>query len=145
LSIVVGIAGLAFPDAAMTVRGFYFATPGLFYAAVAVRYATGLGLILSAARSRWPLILRTTGVVVCLQGLAATLLGLDRARAIMQWEGMHPMLLRGGAAVAFATGAFLVFAVVRGASERKEPTRGSAKTHNSDQALLDCVCDGRLH
>jgi hypothetical protein len=120
LSIVVGIVGMVSPEALMAIRRLYFSTPGLFYTVVAVRFAIGLGLIGSAARSRWPLTLRAIGVVVCLQGLSATLLGLDRAHAIMEWEGMQGLaLLRAGAAVALATGAFIVFAVTRGASERR--------------------------
>jgi hypothetical protein len=115
LSIVVGIVGIASPQGGMTVRRLYFATPGLFYSAVAVRSAMGLGLILAATSSRWPRTLRALGVVVCLQGLSATLLGLDHARAIMEWEGMQgSALLRAGAAVALASGSFIVFAVRQG-------------------------------
>ena len=77
LSIVVGIAGIASPDGGMTLRRLLFATPGLFYAVVAVRSAMGLGLILAASSSRWPRTLRALGAVVCLQGLSATLLGPD--------------------------------------------------------------------
>ncbi|HEY7188296.1 MAG TPA: SgcJ/EcaC family oxidoreductase [Vicinamibacterales bacterium] len=129
LSIIVGIVGIVSPDRGMTLRRLYFASPGLFYAVVAVRFASGLGLILFAASSRWPFTLRVIGVVVCLQGLAATLLGFDHAHAIMEWEGMQgPTLLRAGAAVSLLTGAFIVFAVTRGASERKVATRGSAKS-----------------
>jgi len=52
------------------------------------------------------------GAVMCMQGLAATLLGPDRARAILEWEGMQgAALLRVGAAVALATGGFVAFAV----------------------------------
>ena len=120
LSIVVGIAGIASPEGGMTVRRLYFATPGLFYAVVAVRSAMGLGLILAASNSRWPRTLRALGAVVCLQGLSATLLGLDRARAIMEWEGMQgAALLRAGAVVALAAGAFIAFAVTRRPSEEQ--------------------------
>src|SRR5215831_7058658 len=115
LSIVVGIVGITSPEGGMTLRRLYFATPGLFYAVVAVRSAMGLGLILAATSSRWHRTLRALGAVVCLQGLSATLLGLDRARAIMEWEGMQgPALLRAGAAVALASGGFIVFAVTEG-------------------------------
>jgi len=117
LSIIVGIAGIVFPDGGMTFRRLYFATPGLFYAVVAVRVAMGLGLILAASNSRFPGTLRALGALVCLQGLSAMLLGLDRARAIMEWEGMQgPALLRAGAALAFASGGFIVFAIGRSKS-----------------------------
>ncbi len=117
VNIIVGIAGIVSPDGGMAVRRLYFATPGLFYAVVAVRCAMGLGLVLAASNSRWPRVLRALGVVVCLQGISATLLGLDHARAIMEWEGMQGhALLRAGAAAALASGGFIVFAVIRGAS-----------------------------
>src|SRR5262245_9938189 len=83
LSIAVGITGIVSPDVAMTLRRLYYATPKLFYAAVAVRVAMGLGLILAASSSRWPETLRALGAVMCLQGISAMLLGLDRARAVM--------------------------------------------------------------
>jgi hypothetical protein len=114
LSIVVGILGIASPQGVMAIRQLYFATPGLAYTVVAVRSAMGFGLILAASRSRWPRSLRALGVVVCLQGLSATFLGLDRARAVMEWEGMQgPAILRAGAAVALASGSFIVFAVTK--------------------------------
>ena len=101
----------------MAFRRLYFATPGLFYAVAAVRSAMGIGLILAASHSRWPRTLRGLGAVVCLQGLSATLLGLDHARAIMEWEGMQGhALLRAGAAVSLAAGGFIMFAVTQGPS-----------------------------
>ena len=49
---------------------------------------------------------------MCLQGLAATLMGPDHARAVMEWEAMQgTALLRVGAAVALVAGGFIVFAV----------------------------------
>jgi hypothetical protein len=124
-SIAVGIAGIASPEGGMALRRWYFATPGLFYAAVAVRFVMGLGLIVAASNSRRPRTLRALGAAVCLQGLSATLLGPDQARAILEWEGMQgAALLRAGAAVALASGAFIVFAVTqdRPRSRRKELT-----------------------
>lgn len=131
LSIIVGIAGIISPDGGMAVRQLYFATPGLFYAVVGVRSAMGLGLVLAASHSRWPRTLRVLGAVVCLQGLTATLLGLDHARAIMEWERMQGhALLRAGAAVALASGGFIVFAVTQGPpaepSGRTRTWRGTA-------------------
>jgi hypothetical protein len=38
-------------------------------------------------------------------------LGLDRARVVLEWEAMHPALLRVGALVALATGGFVAYAV----------------------------------
>ena len=111
-TIVVGMVGLIAPDRVTTVRRQYFATPVGLYAAGAVRVAMGLVVILCAPASRAPKTLRALGAVMCMQGLAATLLGPDRARAILEWEGMQgAALLRVGAAVALATGGFVAFAV----------------------------------
>ena len=72
----------------------------------------GLVVILSAPASRAPKTLRALGAVMCMQGLAATLFGPDRARAILEWEAMQgAALLRAGAAVALAIGGFVAFAV----------------------------------
>ena len=88
-TIVVSMGGIVSPDSLMTLRRLYFATPGRFYAAGAVRVAMGLVLILAASGSRWPRTLRALGAVMCLQTLAANLFGFERARAIMEWEAMQ--------------------------------------------------------
>jgi hypothetical protein len=122
LAIVVGVVGLISPDSVMTVRRVYFATPVGLYAVAAARIAMGLAVIMSAPTSRAPKTLRALGAVVCMQGLAATLFGPERARAILEWEAMQGAgVLRVGAAVALMTGSFLAFAVTgrRPASEAK--------------------------
>ncbi len=117
-TIVVGIGGLISPDRVTTVRRLYFATPARLYTAGVVRVAMGLAVMLSAAASRAPKTLRALGAVMCMQGLAATLMGPDHARAIMEWETMQgTALLRLGAAVALAAGGFLAFAVTGHRSE----------------------------
>ena len=111
-TIIVGMVGLIDPDSVTTVRRLYFATPVALYAAGAVRVGMGLVLILCASASRAPKTLRALGAVMCMQALAATLLGPDRARAVLEWESIQgTALLRVGAAVALATGCFLAFAV----------------------------------
>jgi hypothetical protein len=112
ITMVVGIVGLISPDSVTTARRLYFATPVGLYAAGAVRVAMGLVVILYAPASRAPKTLRALGAVMCLQAFAATLLGPDRARAVLEWEAMQATaLLRVGAAVALAIGCFLAFAV----------------------------------
>ena len=117
-TIVVGMVGIVSPDTLMTLRRLYY-TPGGLYAAGAVRVAMGLVLILAASSSRWPKTLRALGAVVCLQGLAPNLIGLERARAILEWEAMHAALLRAGAVVALVTGGFVAFAVTKRPSEEQ--------------------------
>ena len=100
------------PDSVTTVRRLYFATPVALYTAAAVRFAMGLVVILCAPASRAPKTLRALGAVMCMQALTATLLGPDRARAVLEWETMQgTALLRVGAAVALAAGGFMAFAV----------------------------------
>ena len=117
-TIVVSMVGIVSPDSVMTLRRLYY-TPGGLYAAGAVRVAMGLVLILAASSSRSPRILRALGALVCLQGLAANLLGLERARAILEWEAMHTALLRAGAVVALVTNGFVAFAVTKRPSEEQ--------------------------
>lgn len=119
-TIVVGMVGIVSPDGGMTLRRLYFATPGRFFTAGAARVAMGLVLILAASSSGWPRTLRVLGALMCLQALSATLLGLERARGIMEWEGMQgSALLRAGAVVALASGAFMAFAVTKRPSEEQ--------------------------
>jgi hypothetical protein len=110
-TILVGIVGIVSPDSLTTVRRQYFATPVGLYAAGTLRVAMGLVVILSAPSSRAPKTLRALGAVMCMQVIAATLFGPDRARAILEWETMHAALLRAGAVVALASGGFMAFAV----------------------------------
>lgn len=121
--IVVSLVGIVATDSAMTIRRLYFATPSRFYAAGAVRIAMGLVLILAASISRWPRTLRAFGAVMCLQAIAAHLFGLERARAIMEWEAMQgTALLRAGAVVALASGVFVAFAFTKRPSEEHRKT-----------------------
>ncbi len=110
-AIVIGAAGIVSPGTLTTIRRLYFATPASLYVAVGIRIAMGLVLILSAPASRVPRSLRALGAVVCMQGLAAALLGPERARAVLEWEAAQTALLRAGAVVALAAGAFIAFAV----------------------------------
>jgi peptidoglycan/LPS O-acetylase OafA/YrhL len=119
--IAVSVVGIVSTEYATTLRRLYFATPGRFYAAGAVRVAMGLVLILAASSSRWPQTLRAMGAVMCLQALAANLFGIERARAIMEWEAMQgTALLRAGAVVALASGVLVAFAVTK-----RQPMRRS--------------------
>ncbi|MEN3337449.1 MAG: hypothetical protein V7647_1125 [Acidobacteriota bacterium] len=111
-TIVIGIGGLISPESGTAIRRLYFATPVRLYTAGAVRVAMGLVVILAAAASRAPKSLRVLGAVMCMQGLAATLMGPDHARAVLEWETTQgTALLRVGAAVALAAGVFMTFAV----------------------------------
>ena len=120
VTVVVGVVGLVSPDSVTAVRRQYFATPAGLYIAAAVRLAMGLVMIMAATASRAPKTLRLLGALMCMQGLSALTLGPERARTVLEWETMHPALLRAGAIVALASGVFMVFAVTarRRAEER---------------------------
>ena len=115
LLIAVGAVGLIAPDTLTEVRRTYVATPHGLYAMGAVRVVFGFLLILSASASRTPKTLRAFGLLICLQGLVqgagALFVGIDRARAILEWEAVHTGLLRVGALISLATGSFVAFAV----------------------------------
>ena len=119
VTIVASMVGIVSPDSVTQLRRLYFATPGRLHAAAAVRVAMGLVLIVAASSSRWPRALRVLGTVMCLQGVAATLFGLERARLILEWEAGHTALLRAGAVVALVAGGFIAFAVAKGPSEEQ--------------------------
>jgi hypothetical protein len=60
---------------------------------------------------------------MCLQAIAAHLFGLERARAIMEWEAMQGTApLRVGAVVALASGVFVAFAFTKRPSEEHRKT-----------------------
>jgi hypothetical protein len=111
-TIIVGIVGVVSPDSLTAVRRQYFATPVGLYVAGALRLVMGLVVILVAPTSLAPKTLRALGAVMCVQAVTATLLGPDRARAVLEWETMQgAALLRVGAAIALAAGAFMAFAI----------------------------------
>jgi hypothetical protein len=118
-TISVGTVGIVSPDSLTTARRLYFAMPAGLYVAGAFRVAMGLVLILAGPASRWPKTVRALGAVVCLQGMAATLFGPERARAILEQEAMHTALLRAGAGVALVSSGFVAFAVAKPPSELK--------------------------
>jgi hypothetical protein len=112
--IAIGAMGIVATDTVVTLRRLYFATPGRFYAAGAIRMAMGAVLILAASCSGWPRTLRVLGGLMCLQAVTATLLGIEHARAVMEWETLQgTAALRAGAAVSLASGVFVAFACAK--------------------------------
>ena len=111
-TIAVGVVGLVSPEGGTTLRRQYFATSLGIYAAGILRLAMGLVVILAAPTSRAPRTLRSIGTLMCMQALSMTILGPERARAVLEWETIEgTALLRVGAAVALAAGTFMAFAL----------------------------------
>ena len=121
ITIAVGLVGIITPESATTLRRLYYATPGRFYTAGAIRLAMGIVLILAALSSRWPRIVRAFGILMCMQAVTATFLGMERAQAVMEWESMHTALLRAGAVVALLSGFALVALTIRPSEEPAKP------------------------
>jgi len=78
----------------------------------ALRVGIGIVLMLVAPVSRVPKTLRTLGAIVLVAGLATPIFGVDRARAVLDWEATQgTALIRLGAVLAVLAGAFVAFAV----------------------------------
>jgi hypothetical protein len=114
LIVVVGLAGVFAPDRLITV-GRYVVTPVGLYAIAALRIGIGLLLMVVAPVSRAPKTLRAFGAVVFIAGLLTPLFGVERTRAIVDWEATQgTALVRVGAGLAVAIGSFIAFAVAAG-------------------------------
>jgi hypothetical protein len=107
----VGMLAFAAPERFLTgVR--VFETPLGLYGAAAIRVVFGIALLGAAPASRAPRALRVLGAVVLLAGLLTPFVGVERARAIMDWWSARGAgFMRLWAAVAVAFGAFVVHAV----------------------------------
>jgi hypothetical protein len=113
-AIVVGMVGIFTPDSLLTV-GRYVVTPVGLYAIAALRVAVGLVLMMVAPTSRVPKTLRVVGAVVLVAGLATPLFGVERTRAILDWESTQgTALIRVVAGLVLAIGGFIAFAVATG-------------------------------
>ena|SRR5205814_3824755 len=111
---VVGLTGILTPDSLLKV-GRYVVTPLGLYAVAVLRVFIGLVLLLVARRSRAPRVLGAVGAVVLVAGLATPLFGVERARAVLDWEATHGReLIRVGAGLALALGGFIAVAVATG-------------------------------
>jgi hypothetical protein len=108
---VVGLAGVFAPERLMS-SARYLVTPAGLYAIAALRVAVGIVLIMVAPSSRAPRTLRLFGAVELLDGLMTPLFGLERTRAVFEWESTQgTALIQIVAAVVVAIGGFLAFAV----------------------------------
>jgi hypothetical protein len=108
---VVGLVGVFTPDSLIT-AGRYVVTPLGLYVVAAVRVGIGVLLMLVARTSRAPRTLRAFGAVVFVAGLATPLFGVERTRAILDWEATQgTALVRVVAGLLFVIGGSIAFAV----------------------------------
>lgn len=105
---IIGAIGVFRPEALVGVG----LTPGGLYVA-AVRIILGIALILGAASSRAPRVIRILGTLILVAGLATPFVGPERARRVVDWWSSQGLLvMRAWAGFALAFGSFLVWALV---------------------------------
>ena len=108
---IIGVIGIAAPSALLSAAD-YVTTPIGLYAAAAVRIGIGIVLILVAPTTRAPKLIRALGAVAVAAGVITAFVGIDRARAILEWENAQgPTLIRISAMLPLLFGGFIVFAI----------------------------------
>ena len=110
LAAAFGIFVIVTPDGVATI-GRHVLTPMGLYVIAALRVVIGLILVRAASASRMPTTLRVLGIVIVIAGMATPIFGVERSRAVMEWEvsrGPAAVRLLGVAMV--AAGAFLAYA-----------------------------------
>ena len=111
--IVVGFIGVLSPDSIMRGVDGLRPTPRLYALSIS-RLAIGLVLLLGAARTAFPDLIRLGGVVVILRGLAIPVFGPERVRSLMDWlQGRPPLELRVLFSSATVAGGWLVWVALQ--------------------------------
>ncbi|MCM3876405.1 MAG: hypothetical protein NEA02_08300 [Thermoanaerobaculia bacterium] len=108
-----GTLGIAAPEVFVRAVRF-FQTPPTIYLAAVIRVAVGIVLILAAAASRAPRVLRVLGFLIVIGGVLTPFVGIRGAEVIIGWwsAGGHAFV-RVWAGVALAIGVFIAYAVVQ--------------------------------
>lgn len=116
LVVVAGAIGFAAPDMLLSLGRSLITARGL-YAIAVLRIAIGLVFVAAAPSSRAPRTLRIVGVIVIIAGLTTPWFGVERARAVLDWEAnAGPSFARIAAVVVMALGGSLVYAFWRPAA-----------------------------
>ena len=111
---VAGMTGVVAPESLLTI-GRNVVTPRGLYAIAVLRVGIGLVMMLAAPISRSPKTLRVLGAVAIVAGITTPLFGVERTRAIVDWEAAQgTALLRVLGALVVALGGFIAFAVAGG-------------------------------
>ena len=119
--IAAGIAGVVAPDRLMSLRWIAATQLGLLGISV-LRVTIGVVLIMSAPSTRAPKALQVAGAVMLFAGMATPLFGVERTKAVLDWEAAQgPQLIRAGAAFIAVLGGLLAFAL----APRSQWTAGS--------------------
>ena len=108
--IVVGAAGIVAPSGLVWISR-RFVSPAEWYALAAVRVAFGVILFVVAKTSRMPKTLRFVALVPIVAGLAIPFVGVDRARATVDWLSLQgPATVRFSSIPVLALGGFVAYA-----------------------------------
>ncbi|MDH3729275.1 MAG: hypothetical protein OER77_17220 [Myxococcales bacterium] len=111
---VLGVAGLAAPTRISKGLDGFKSSPIKIYGWAAVRVLMGVVLILGASDTAFPTLIRFIGAVLVLKAGLVPLMGLDRARSILEWlQARPPHLIRLLFLPVAAFGAFLVWAALQ--------------------------------
>lgn len=105
-----GILGMAAPTVLLDTTEFALTQVGL-YVAAALRVAFGIVLIAAAPVSRLPRTVRILGILFIVAGVITPFVGVERARAIVDWWTVQgPIFMRAWAAIAVVLGVFIIYA-----------------------------------
>jgi len=114
LILCAGLLGIVAPEQLLALRHLIASQTGLLVVAV-IRIAIGVVLIMNAPASRAPKLLQYAGGLVLLAGLATPLFGVERTRAVLDWEAaQRPAFVRlAGVAIVAMGGVFAVLLTPR--------------------------------
>ncbi|MEO8653833.1 MAG: hypothetical protein ABI409_06895 [Ramlibacter sp.] len=106
-----GLLGVAAPVVLLEFGRALLAPPAL-YGVAAVRVVFGLLVLLVAADSRMPGILRVIGLIIVVAGLLTPLFGTERSLEAFTWfSEQGPLFVRIVAVLPVIAGLFLVYAI----------------------------------
>lgn len=107
--IAAGLASLVAPDRVLALRSLMATQTALLVIAV-IRIAIGVVLIMAAPASRAPKVLQVSGALLLGAGLATPFFGVERTKAVLEWEAAQgPSLIRAVGVVVTALGGSLAF------------------------------------
>ena len=88
LMILLGLAGVLWPEGLMQLAVYSFTRSGI-YVAAAVRILLGALLFFSAKATRTPKTIRVVGLIILVAGIATALIPADRAQSMKDWWLAH--------------------------------------------------------
>lgn len=124
----IGVAAAVSPDVVIG-TGRHLVSPSGLYAAAAFRIGVGLVLILAGLDSLTPGTLRAIGAVALVSGVATPLVGVEAARARLEWEAAHVTFFR------FEGAAFVFLGVVIASALRPGRSPSSSTPRSPEHSV----------